>query len=130
MRAIFGEKAADVKDTSLRLPPGVSGTVVEVRVFSRRGIDKDERALSNERSQIEQLYKDMEDEKSILESSFIKGLSDFIIGQTHVSGIEGLSKNKVIDKDSLSGLNLNKVRNINIKNDKLMKNHWDVNLIE
>ena len=121
LRAIFGEKAADVKDTSLRLPPGVSGTVVEVRVFSRRGIDKDERALSNERSQIEQLYKDMEDEKSILESSFIKGLSDFIIGQTHVSGIEGLSKNKVIDKDSLSGLNLNKVRNINIKNDKLMK---------
>ena len=62
----------------------------------------------------------MEDEKSILESSFIKGLRDFIIGQTHVSGIEGLSKNKVIDKDSLSGLILNKVRNINIKNDKLM----------
>jgi DNA-directed RNA polymerase subunit beta len=121
LRAIFGEKAADVKDTSLKLPPGVSGTVVEVRVFSRRGIDKDERALSNERSQIEQLHKDMEDEKAILESSFIKGLSEFLIGQTHVSGIEGLSKNKVIDKDSLKGLNLNKVRNINIKDDKLMK---------
>ena len=55
LRAIFGEKAADVKDTSLRLPPGVSGTVVEVRVFSRRGVDKDERSLSNERMQIEQL---------------------------------------------------------------------------
>ncbi|MDC3091852.1 DNA-directed RNA polymerase subunit beta, partial [Rickettsiales bacterium] len=121
LRAIFGEKAADVKDTSLRLPPGVSGTVVEVRVFSRRGIDKDERALSNERSQIEQLYKDMEDEKSILESSFTKSLTDFLIGQTHISGIEGLSKNKVIDKESLKDLNLNKVRNINIKDDKLMK---------
>ena len=62
LRAIFGEKAADVKDTSLRLPPGASGTVVEVRVFSRRGVDKDERSLSNERMQIEQLHIDMEDE--------------------------------------------------------------------
>ena len=70
LRAIFGEKAADVKDTSLRLPPGVSGTIVEVRVFSRRGVDKDERSLSNERMQIEQLHIDMEDERFILESSF------------------------------------------------------------
>ena len=71
LRAIFGEKATDVKDTSLRLPPGVSGTIVEVRVFSRRGVDKDERSLSNERMQIEQLHIDMEDERFILELSLI-----------------------------------------------------------
>ena len=57
LRAIFGEKAADVKDTSLRLPPGVSGTIVEVRVFSRRGVDKDERSLSE---QLEMKRKEME----------------------------------------------------------------------
>ena len=54
LRAIFGEKASDVRDTSLKLPPGVAGTVVEVRVFSRRGIDKDERALAIERAEIEE----------------------------------------------------------------------------
>ena len=62
LRAIFGEKASDVRDTSLRLPPGVAGTVVEVRVFSRRGVDKDERALAIERAEIERLAKDRDDE--------------------------------------------------------------------
>ena len=62
LRAIFGEKASDVRDTSLRLPPGVSGTIVEVRVFSRRGVDKDERALAIERAEIERLAKDRDDE--------------------------------------------------------------------
>ena len=63
LRAIFGEKASDVRDTSLRLPPGVSGTIVEVRVFSRRGVDKDERALAIERAEIERLAKDRDDER-------------------------------------------------------------------
>ena len=70
LRAIFGEKASDVRDTSLRLPPGVSGTIVEVRVFSRRGVDKDERALAIERAEIERLAKDRDDERAILERSF------------------------------------------------------------
>src|SRR5688500_461425 len=70
LRAIFGEKASDVRDTSLRLPPGVSGTIVEVRVFSRRGVDKDERALAIERAEIERLAKDRDDEKAILERNF------------------------------------------------------------
>ena len=69
LRAIFGEKASDVRDTSLRVPPGVTGTVVEVRVFSRRGVDRDERALSIERAEIERLAKDRDDEKAILEGS-------------------------------------------------------------
>ena len=72
LRAIFGEKASDVRDTSLRLPPGVSGTIVEVRVFSRRGVDKDERALAIERAEIERLAKDRDDERAILERSFCR----------------------------------------------------------
>src|SRR5487761_2326176 len=64
LRAIFGEKASDVRDTSLRLPPGVTGTIVDVRVFSRRGVDKDERALAIERAEIERLAKDRDDERT------------------------------------------------------------------
>ncbi|RZL52386.1 MAG: DNA-directed RNA polymerase subunit beta, partial [Sphingomonas sp.] len=66
LRAIFGEKASDVRDTSLRLPPGVSGTIVDVRVFNRHGIDKDERAMAIEREEIERLKKDSDDERAIL----------------------------------------------------------------
>ena len=62
LRAIFGEKASDVRDTSLRLPPGVSGTIVEVRVFNRHGVEKDERAMAIEREEIERLAKDRDDE--------------------------------------------------------------------
>jgi DNA-directed RNA polymerase subunit beta len=63
LRAIFGEKASDVRDTSLKLPPGVTGTIVDVRVFSRRGVDKDERAMAIERAEIERLAKDRDDER-------------------------------------------------------------------
>ncbi|MBT6137020.1 MAG: DNA-directed RNA polymerase subunit beta, partial [Rhodospirillaceae bacterium] len=65
LRAIFGEKASDVRDTSLKVPPGGTGTIVEVRVFSRRGIDKDERAQAIERAEIERLAKDRDDERAI-----------------------------------------------------------------
>ena len=121
LRAIFGEKAADVKDTSLRLPPGVSGTIVEVRVFSRRGIDKDERALSNERQQIEQLHKDMEDEKHILESSFKNSLLEIFDGHTVQGTGSKLQKNKKITTESLENLSLKDIRDIKIKDDKVMK---------
>ena len=79
LRAIFGEKASDVRDTSMRLPPGVNGTVVEVRVFSRRGVDKDERALAIERAEIERLAKDRDDEKAILERSFYGRLHELLV---------------------------------------------------
>ena len=79
LRAIFGEKASDVRDTSLRVPPGVNGTVVEVRVFSRRGVEKDERALAIERAEIERLAKDRDDEKAILERSFYGRLKDLLV---------------------------------------------------
>jgi DNA-directed RNA polymerase subunit beta len=72
LRAIFGEKASDVRDTSLKVPPGGAGTVVEVRVFSRRGVDKDERSQAIERTEIERLAKDRDDERAILESGFFR----------------------------------------------------------
>ncbi len=89
LRAIFGEKASDVRDTSLRLPPGVNGTVVEVRVFSRRGVDKDERALAIEREEIERLAKDHDDERAILERSYQARLRDLLSGQKVVGGPDG-----------------------------------------
>src|SRR5207245_671113 len=76
LRAIFGEKASDVKDTSLRVPPGVTGTIVEVRVFSRRGVDKDERALQIEREEIERLAKDRDDEQASLDRNVYGGRVD------------------------------------------------------
>ena len=82
LRAIFGEKAADVKDTSLRLPPGAVGTVVEVRVFNRRGVDKDARALSIEAQEIERLAKDRDDERRIIEDGFYGRLREILIGNT------------------------------------------------
>mgnify|MGYP007000354222 len=83
--------------------------VVEVRVFSRRGIDKDERALSNERSQIEQLHKDMEDEKFILESSFKNGLSELLLDQNYISGLDESTKIKSINQSFINDLSLVKL---------------------
>ena len=89
LRAIFGEKASDVRDTSLRLPPGVSGTVVEVRVFNRHGVDKDERALAIEREEIERLAKDRDDELAILDRNSYGRLHDFLAGKQAVGRAQG-----------------------------------------
>ena len=121
LRAIFGEKAADVKDTSLRLPPGVSGTVVEARVFSRRGVDKDERSLSNERMQIEQLHIDMEDERFILESSFKENLKSLLKDQKFLSGKVKLKKNEKLLDDVLEKISLTDLKSISISDDAVMK---------
>jgi len=90
LRAIFGEKASDVRDTSLKLPPGVAGTVVEVRVFNRHGIDKDERALAIEREEIERLAKDRDDELAILDRNAYGRLSDFLLGKLASGGPKGV----------------------------------------
>jgi DNA-directed RNA polymerase subunit beta len=102
LRAIFGEKASDVRDTSLRLPPGVAGTVVEVRVFNRHGIDKDERAMAIEREEIDRLAKDREDERGILNRATFNRLKDMLIGQTAAAAPKGVKKGVVID-DALLG---------------------------
>ena len=99
LRAIFGEKASDVRDTSLRVPPGDAGTVVEVRIFNRHGIDKDQRALQIEREQIEQLQEDKEDEQSILERNIYARLKDFLTGRDAVAGPSGFKKGKITIAD-------------------------------
>ena len=118
LRAIFGEKAADVKDTSLRVPPGVKGTVVEIRVFSRRGIEKDERAISIENHQIEIIARDRDDELKILEKSFGNHLRELLNNQIFISGNEGFSKNSTIKYEQLENLSLNDLLKINISDDK------------
>mgnify|MGYP002036174639 CR=1 FL=1 len=97
LRAIFGEKASDVRDTSLKVPPSVSGTVVEVRVFSRRGVDKDERALAIEREEIERLAKDRDDEKVILERNAYDRLKKRLVGSTAASGPKGMKTGKITE---------------------------------
>ncbi|MGH1402607.1 MAG: DNA-directed RNA polymerase subunit beta [Alphaproteobacteria bacterium] len=94
LRAIFGEKAADVKDTSLRLPPGASGTILEVRVFNRRGVDKDARAMSIEQDEIERLAKDRDDERRILEDGFYGRLAQMLDGQEVASAPKDSSVKK------------------------------------
>jgi DNA-directed RNA polymerase subunit beta len=106
LRAIFGEKAADVKDSSLRLPPGASGTIVEVRVFNRRGVDKDARAMSIEQEEIERLAKDRDDERRILEDGFYGRLAQMLEGQTVASAPRGeaLKKGAVITQAVLNDM--------------------------
>ena len=116
LRAIFGEKASDVRDTSLRVPPGGMGTVVEVRVFSRRGVDKDERALAIERLEIERLAKDRDDEKAILEGSFHDRLKERLKNQTVVSGPKGLASGKRVTDPLLAEYTAGQWRQIVVKN--------------
>ena len=98
LRAIFGEKASDVRDTSLRLPPGVAGTIVDVRVFNRHGVDKDERAMAIERHEIERLGKDRDDELKILERNVYGRLKPLILGKNAVSGPKGLGRGAVTEE--------------------------------
>ena len=102
LRAIFGEKASDVRDTSLRVPPGVTGTVVEVRVFNRHGVDKDERAQAIEREEIERLAKDRDDEQAILDRNTYARLSEILDGQKGVAGPKGFKKDSKLAKDLLN----------------------------
>ncbi len=122
LRAIFGEKAADVKDTSLRLPPGGYGTIVEVRVFNRRGVDKDARSLSIERDEIEHLAQDRDDERRILEDSFYGHLRGMLIGQEIASAPRDakLKKGAAITAEDLDGMKRGYWRQIAIADEERM----------
>jgi DNA-directed RNA polymerase subunit beta len=104
LRAIFGEKASDVRDTSLRLPPGDFGTVVEVRVFNRHGVDKDERALQIEREMVERLARDRDDELAILDRNIYARLKGLIMGKVAVKGPRGFKAGSVISEESIADL--------------------------
>jgi len=98
LRAIFGEKASDVRDTSLRVPPGVTGTIVEVRVFNRHGVEKDERAQAIEREEIERLAKDRDDELAILDRNVYARVVEVLIGKKAIAGPKGFRKDTVLTR--------------------------------
>ena len=121
LRAIFGEKASDVRDTSLKLPPGGSGTVVEVRVFSRRGVEKDERALAIDRAEIDRLGKDRDDERAILERGFYGRMSELLANQSVASGPKGVKQGAKLTVEMLEELPKSAWQQIAVKDDKVQK---------
>ncbi len=104
LRAIFGEKASDVRDTSMRVKPGDYGTVVEVRVFNRHGVEKDERALQIERDEVERLARDRDDELVILDRNIYARLRGMVVGQTAVKGPRGVMPGTAITEELLDTL--------------------------
>ena len=120
LRAIFGEKAADVRDTSLRVPPGVTGTIVEVRVFNRHGVDKDQRAMSIEKAEEERLAEDRDDELSILERNIFSRLSEILLNKTAASGPKGMAADTKITQSVLDTIPRHQWWQIGLRNEKAM----------
>ena len=120
LRAIFGEKASDVRDTSLRAQPGVDGIVVDVRIFSRRGVEKDERALAIEQEEISALAKDRDDEMAIIRRNYQARLEKMLVGQTVVDGPKGFKKNEKITAEKLAEFPVAKWKEIVVKNEDIM----------
>jgi DNA-directed RNA polymerase subunit beta len=118
LRAIFGEKAADVRDTSLRVPPGVTGTIVEVRVFNRHGIEKDERALAIEHAEEERLAQDRDDELAILERNIFARLSEILLHKIAASGPPGVEPETKITQALLNELGRHQWWQIGLRNEK------------
>ena len=121
LRAIFGEKASDVRDTSLRVQPGIEGVVVDVQVFSRRGIEKDERALSIEQQEISKLAKDRDDEIAIIRRSFDARLKDMLVGQTTVDAPKEIGKKVKLTAEILETVPSAMWRKIVVKDEKTMR---------
>ena len=122
LRAIFGEKASDVRDTSLRLPPGVAGTVVDVRVFNRHGIDKDERAMAIEREEIERLKKDADDERTILNRATWSRLREMLLDQVATAAPKGVKKGVAIDMDVLDSVDRHEWWKFAVQDDAVQAN--------
>ena len=120
LRAIFGEKASDVRDTSLKLPPGVSGTVVEVRVFNRHGIDKDERAMAIEREEIERLAKDRDDELAILDRNVYGRLKDALVNKRVAKAVVGIKKDARVTEALLDDIPRSQWWEIALQNERAM----------
>jgi len=104
LRAIFGEKASDVKDTSLRVSSGTDGTVIDVQVFTRDGVEKDERAISIEKDQLKQVRKDLDDQLRIVESAIYQRLENALLDKVADKGPQGLAKGTKITAEFLAGL--------------------------
>jgi len=104
LRAIFGEKASDVKDTSLRVSSGTDGIVIDVQVFTRDGVEKDERAISIEKDQLKQVRKDLDDQLTIVESAIYQRLENALVGKVAGKGPQGLKKGTKVTSEYLAGL--------------------------
>src|SRR6516225_9453821 len=104
LRAIFGEKASDVKDTSLRVPPGMDGTVIDVRVFTRDGVEKDTRALAIEKSELERVRKDLADQQRILEDDLFQRVRGMIEGKAAEAGPKKIKSGTLVDEAYLADL--------------------------
>ncbi len=121
LRAIFGEKAADVRDTSLRMKPGINGTVVGVKVFNRRGSEKDCRSIEIEEMEIERLQKDLNDERRILEEDACSRVKDLLVGQKAANKVHKVAKGKVITKEHLDDMKPLEWLTISVATDKKQK---------
>jgi DNA-directed RNA polymerase subunit beta len=104
LRAIFGEKASDVKDTSLRVPSGMDGTVIDVQVFTRDGVKKDERARQIEEAEIERVRKDLNDQLRIIEKDFYQRAEQMVLGKIADLGPGGLKRGAVVTREYLDSL--------------------------
>ena len=118
LRAIFGEKASDVKDTSLRVPPGMDGTVIDVRVFTRDGVEKDARALAIERQDLEAVRKDLDDQQRILEEDIFQRIEKLLLNKVAAGGPSGLKAGGKITKNYLDELPREEWFKVRIKNDE------------
>jgi DNA-directed RNA polymerase subunit beta len=118
LRAIFGEKASDVKDTSLRVPPGMDGTVIDVRVFTRDGVEKDARALAVERQELEAVKKDLSDQQRILEDDIYQRVERLLLNKVAAGGPAGLKAGNKVTKTYLDELKREQWFAVRVKNDE------------
>ncbi|MDP2106612.1 MAG: DNA-directed RNA polymerase subunit beta, partial [Desulfobulbaceae bacterium] len=132
LRAIFGEKAGDVKDTSLRVPPGIEGVVIDAKVFSRKGVEKDDRSLAIEEFEIVRLNKDLNDELDSLENSVINNLADILEGKKASADILTkksevlVTKGDIIHRDKVLQMRLNAIRKISFAESVTYKGEIDL----
>tara|TARA_B100001123_G_scaffold342536_1_gene388663 strand:- start:1069 stop:5157 length:4089 start_codon:yes stop_codon:yes gene_type:complete len=118
LRSIFGEKAIDVTDTSLRMPSGSGGTVVDVRVFNRHGIEKDERSIIIERSEIESVQQDKLVEEEILHRSIKQRASSILSGLKNGKKIKNLNVGDIIDENKINDLSINELFKVDVNENK------------
>ena len=132
LRAIFGEKAGDVKDTSLRVPPGVEGVVIDAKVFSRKGVEKDERTLAIDEWEINKLRQDMDDERNCLKKAVKNSLADILEGKKAKAAMKGkdgkvlIAKGKEITREAVNELSLGMIKKIDFSDREKFEGEVDL----
>ncbi len=120
LRAIFGEKASDVKDSSLRVPSGGDGTIIDVHVFTREGLEKDGRAIDIEGSQLKEIKKDIDEELSIIEAAAYSRLTKALIGRK-VASSKLIKKGKTINEEDLEGASIDDLFKVRVETENANK---------